>query len=82
MPRMRLREDHPLVTRFNELAAKADELGLRLVPVGNGGMEVVDVNNGRRYELRDIEDDGWSGTHHVEFPPQLDFKINYDVEDE
>lgn len=75
MARMRLRFNHDMMVRFNELCDHADRLGIRIVPVASGGIELIDTRNDTCYELRDVEDYGGPGTFHVEVPPLMECKL-------
>jgi hypothetical protein len=72
----RLTSAHPLQARFEELCAKAEELGLDLMFYG-GALVVTDhlSKDRQRYEVIDIE--GGDITMDS-FPPITEYKIVYD----
>ena len=72
----RLTSAHPLPARFEELCAKAEELGLDLMFYG-GALVVTDhlSEDRQQYEVIDIE--GGDITMDS-FPPITEYKIVYD----
>jgi hypothetical protein len=72
----RLTSAHPLQARFEELCAKAEELGLSLMFYG-GALVVTDhlSEDRQQYEVIDIE--GGDITMDS-FPPITEYKIVYD----
>jgi hypothetical protein len=72
----RLTSAHPFQARFEELCAKAEELGLNLMFYG-GALVVTDhlSEDKQRYNVLDIEGDSITMDS---FPPITEYKIVYD----
>lgn len=74
----RLKESHEFSKRFEELCAKANELGIGIQWNYSNVMPtwVTDTQNNKEYQLKDAD----SSENCSEFPPTFEYKLVFEVE--
>lgn len=71
--RYRLKDDHPLKKRLDELCEKAEELQIYITFFGNRTL-ICDLQTNKIYDLEDLD----SGECIMEFPPKLEYKLTFE----
>ena len=75
--RSNLKDTHPTVVKLNQLYALADELGIQLEFLGQGGCKVYDRDapEGHEFFMMDISDEGPHRSEITSFPHAFETKL-------